>query len=91
MSILYAYSCSALSYCKFVRIYCILYQYAAYEIKIIIIFHICVNILFVYFIYTIFIELLLKCIDEIIKIVFIYVGGLFFLRERFRYRYLDNV
>jgi len=32
-----------------------------------------------------------KYFDKVIKILFLYVGGLLFLKERFRYRYLDNV
>lgn len=50
----------------------------------------CIFYLFI-FIYTIFIEVLLKYFDKIIKIVFLYVGSLLFLKERFRYSYLDNV
>jgi hypothetical protein len=51
---------------------------------------VCIFYLFI-FIYTIFIEVLLKYFDKIIKIVFLYVGSLLFLKERFRYSYLDNV
>jgi len=49
MSILYAFSYSALPECNLVCIYCTLYKYASYVINIIIIFYNCVNILFICF------------------------------------------
>lgn len=54
--------------------------------------YLCEELIYLFlFRYSRFIEMLVTYFDKMIKIVFLYVGGLFFLKTRFRIGYLDTI